>query len=102
APRARRNEEKEGQVEEVTTSDEHNTEDHVEAREHVDVSQPGHADTGSAAGVAGVAGAAVGSLAGPLGAAVGAVGGMIVGAVAERAMHVDDDARAETDPEAQA
>jgi outer membrane lipoprotein SlyB len=73
----------------------HEHDDHEEARDRVDTSQPGHADTGSAAGVGGVTGAAIGSLAGPLGAAVGAAGGMLVGALAERAMHVDDDARVE-------
>src|SRR4051812_36586263 len=62
--------------------------------DHVDTSQPGHADTGTAAGVGGVTGAAIGAIAGPIGAAIGAVGGMIVGAAAERAMHLDDDARA--------
>ena len=61
--------------------------------EHVDTSQPGHADTGSAAGVGGVTGAAIGSLAGPLGAIAGGLGGMVVGAAAERAMHADDDAQ---------
>src|SRR5919197_508430 len=70
--------------------------DALEGRDHVHTSQPGHADTGTAAGVGGVTGAAIGSLAGPLGAAVGAAGGMIVGALTERAMHVDDDARTET------
>ena len=34
--------------------------------DHVETSQPGHADTGSAAGVGGVAGAAFGALAGIL------------------------------------
>ena len=59
--------------------------------DHVDTSQPGHADTGTAAGVGGVTGAAIGAAAGPIGAAIGAVGGMLVGAAAERAMHTDDD-----------
>jgi outer membrane lipoprotein SlyB len=68
---------------------------HPVDEDHVDTSQPGHADTGTAAGVGGVAGAAIGAVAGPIGAAIGAVGGMIVGAVTERAMHLDDDARAE-------
>ena len=63
--------------------------------EHVDTSQPGHADTGTAAGVGGVTGAAIGGVAGPIGAVVGAVGGMAVGAAAERMMHADDDARAD-------
>jgi hypothetical protein len=63
--------------------------------DHVDTSQPGHADTGTAAGVGGVTGAAIGAVAGPIGAALGAVGGMAVGAAAERAMHADDDAEAE-------
>jgi outer membrane lipoprotein SlyB len=73
---------------------------HPVDEDHVDTSQPGHADTGSAAGVGGVTGAAIGAAAGPIGAAIGAVGGIIVGAAAERAMHVDDDARAErTDPQ---
>ncbi|MDQ3810612.1 MAG: hypothetical protein M3336_10005 [Chloroflexota bacterium] len=65
--------------------------------DHVDVPQPGHADTGSAAGVGGVTGAALGSAVGPIGAVVGAVGGMIVGAAAERAMHAsaDEDATAQ-------
>ena len=71
--------------------------EHREAREHVDVPEPGHADTGSAAGVGGVTGAAIGALAGPPGAAIGAVGGMIVGALAERAMHADDDAAKQND-----
>lgn len=62
--------------------------------DHVDTSQPGHADTGSAAGVGGVTGAAIGALAGPLGALAGGIGGMIVGAATERIMHADDDARA--------
>ena len=63
--------------------------------DHVDTSQPGHADTGTAAGVGGVTGAAIGGVAGPIGAVVGAVGGMAIGAAAERVMHTDDDARAE-------
>lgn len=69
--------------------------DHVEPADHVDVAQPGHADTGTAAGVGGVTGAAVGAAAGPIGAAIGAVGGMVVGAAAERLMHARDDAREE-------
>jgi len=73
----------------MTLEDEHDAE---VGRDHVDTSQPGHADTGTAAGVGGVTGAAIGSLAGPLGAIAGAAGGMIVGAAAERAMHTDDDA----------
>jgi outer membrane lipoprotein SlyB len=68
--------------------------DHL-GEDRVDTSQPGHADTGSAAGVGGVTGAAIGALAGPGGAIVGAVGGMLAGAAAERAMHMDDDAEAE-------
>ena len=71
--------------------------DALHGRDHVHTSQPGHADTGTAAGVGGVTGAAIGSLAGPIGAAVGAAGGMIVGAVAERAMHADDDVDAADD-----
>ena len=63
-------------------------------QEHVDTSQPGHADTGSAAGVGGVTGAAIGAAAGPLGAIAGAIGGMAVGALTERVMHADDDERA--------
>ena len=59
--------------------------------DHVDTSQPGHADTGTAAGVGGVTGAAIGAVAGPIGAAVGALGGMLLGAAAERVMHADDD-----------
>lgn len=74
--------------------------EHVEPVDHVDVSQPGHADTGTAAGVGGVTGAAIGVAAGPIGAALGAVGGMIVGAAAERLMHADDDARVERASEA--
>jgi outer membrane lipoprotein SlyB len=71
--------------------------DALHGRDHVHTSQPGHADTGSAAGVGGVTGAAIGSLAGPIGAALGAAGGMILGAVAERAMHADDDVDAADD-----
>jgi hypothetical protein len=71
------------------------TDEHPVDRDHVDTSQPGHADTGSAAGVGGVTGAAIGATAGPLGAIVGAAAGMAIGAAAERAMHADDDARAE-------
>jgi outer membrane lipoprotein SlyB len=76
------------------TRDEDEEHDAREGRDHVHTSQPRHADTGTAAGVGGVTGAAIGSLAGPIGAVVGAAGGMIVGAVAERAMHADDDADA--------
>ena len=59
--------------------------------DHVDTPRPGHADTGSAAGVGGVVGAAIGALAGPIGAAIGAIGGMLTGAAAERVMHAPDD-----------
>jgi outer membrane lipoprotein SlyB len=71
--------------------------DALHGRDHVHTSRPGHADTGTAAGVGGVTGAAIGSLAGPIGAALGAAGGMIVGAVTERAMHADDDVDAADD-----
>jgi hypothetical protein len=70
------------------------SDEHPVDRDHVDTSQPGHADTGSAAGVGGVTGAAIGATAGPLGAIVGAAAGMAIGAAAERAMHADDDAPA--------
>lgn len=75
--------------------------EHPTGADHVDTSQPGHADTGTAAGVGGVTGAAIGAVAGPLGALAGGVGGMIVGAAAERAMHVDDDRAAESKSDAQ-
>jgi outer membrane lipoprotein SlyB len=68
--------------------------EHPVDTEHVDTSQPGHADTGTAAGVGGVVGAAIGAVTGPLGAIAGAAGGMLAGAAAERAMHHDDDAQA--------
>ncbi|HEV7664634.1 MAG TPA: hypothetical protein VGQ62_13935 [Chloroflexota bacterium] len=68
---------------------------HPVGSDHVDTSQPGHADTGTAAGVGGVTGAAIGGIAGPIGAALGAVSGMVVGAAAERVMHKDDDERVE-------
>jgi hypothetical protein len=68
--------------------------EHDEA-DHVDTPRPGHADTGSAAGVGGVTGAAFGALAGPIGAALGAIGGILTGAAAERAMHANDDTKTE-------
>lgn len=63
----------------------------------VDVEEPGHADTGTAAGVGGVTGAAIGAAAGPVGAAIGAIGGMILGAATERIMHGGHDEPIEDD-----
>jgi outer membrane lipoprotein SlyB len=56
--------------------------------EEVEVHSAVDAETGDAAGVAGVIGAAIGAVSGgPIGAALGAASGMVVGAAAEIAMH---------------